>query len=416
MPLAFDFKSEGAGAAAQIQGALLFLYIFLSGLFWLATAPSIQEVQSPLLGIVVGWFCFESSLTALVNGQELYPVFINTIPVLIFGSSAYVTARALNVVKDLGTILTALKILALIYLLSRFLIILLGTGIDLMTIRYQILGGSVNACLGLIATSLLFRLTILDLIIVSATLIVVGLSVTRTQVVVALAQFAIYARAPWVLMVRGKLISRTILLGCLLGTALTLDLVSEAGIVERWFSRLFVSSEVGFDPTLLTRRAEVNFMAESFLGSPGTFLFGQGLAAPTILTGPEAAMAAQLVGRLSVEQIHSIGFGHQNYWAILFIGGVVGGGPLLCVLFWHGFQALSFVSWFRQHRWKDEGVFHLGVWGATIVIGMLTYGFLAGLFGDRIISLWYGIGTGLLMGCRSRIGSTRRLRIHASKT
>jgi hypothetical protein len=135
-------------------------------------------------------------------------------------------------------------------------------------------------------------------------------------------------------------------------------------------------------------------MLDSFAQSTESVVFGNGLAAETFLTGPDAARAARLVGWDSVN-MHSIGYGHESYVSILFVAGLFGGGGLLVMQFLNGLQALGLVH--RVQRGELVNVRgQIALWGAFIVIGMLASGFLSGILGDRSTCLWYGIGTGML--------------------
>src|SRR5450755_3453612 len=96
-----------------------------------------------------------------------------------------------------------------------------------------------------------------------------------------------------------------------------------------------------------------------------------------------------------------IGFGHENYASILFVAGVLGGGGLLILQFLNGFQSIALIRRLQVTRAnRDASVVHIGTWGALIVIGFVVDSFLTPTFADRSISLWYGIGTGMLYWAR----------------
>src|ERR1039457_1489395 len=184
------------------------------------------------------------------------------------------------------------------------------------------------------------------------------------------------------------------------GGLAALDLAAGTGLIERWTDRLTGGESSGAAPTALTRSAETHFMMESFTQSTDTLLFGNGLAARIYMTGPDAVRAAQMVGWQSVK-IYDEGYGHENYASILFIAGLLGGGGLLIVQILNGLQAIALI---RRVQLTDAScqstAAHLGVWGALIVIGILAYGLLGAVIGDRSTCVWYGIGTGILYWCR----------------
>jgi hypothetical protein len=409
-PLAFDYRSEyGAGSAAAFQGTLLALYLAFSLLFLFQARKRIRDQGLRISAIIVAWFCFIGITVGLVRGQPLYTILTNSIPVLLFGFSSYFTFRAVNEARNIGLLFKRLKWLCGLFLVARVLVITLTTGIDLSTIRYEILGASINAGLGLIALRLLFRATILDLVLIVMSLGLVLISVTRTQLVVMASQFLVYLRVTSIFFTK-KMVIRVALISSLLVVTVATDQLLETGLTNRWIDRLFVAGEHGVDPTLLTREAESEFMRGAFLSGPSEFLFGNGIAAETSLIGAAADEAAHIVGEGSVD-FHSSGFGHEFYLSVLFVAGALGGLPLLILLFRQVIDAFSFLALCRRAANVQKDVVELGAWGATIVIGMATYGFLASPMTDRPTSLWYGIGIGLLAGCRGLvIGQSRKFR------
>lgn len=400
-PFVFDFRSESAGAAAIIQGTILLFYcIFLVTIFYLYSSRFSVLPSARALIFVSTFFLIESAFVGLFRGQALYPIFVNVIPIFLYASSAYVTAQVFILKAGDPAFTSALKWLCMLFVISRVLIVLGTSGVDLSSIRYEILGSSTIAALGLIFVALVSRITKLDIAIILANLSLVLLSVTRTLVVVGAAQSLILVPT-LIAHIRSKgflkrIFAAFIMLAAVIGT----DLLLGTGQSQRWLERLFVASDVGMDPTRLTRVAEVDFMRQEFSDSFSQTVFGNGLAAETSLVGPSAALAAMLVGSGSV-QFHSVGFGHHNHWSLLFIGGLLAGGPLLFVQFSHVFNSITFLWKTRSTNLHFRTTRELGIWGSTVVVGTVAYGFYAGSFGDRGTSLWYGIGSGLLIGAQN---------------
>jgi hypothetical protein len=254
--------------------------------------------------------------------------------------------------------------------------------------------------LAIIALALIRRVSRLDVVIMVFNLAIALLSVTRTLFVVLLAQLAGVLVARPSSLFKGTAVRGLMLLVICGGGLAALDLAAGTGLIERWTDRLTVGERYGADPTALTRSAETHFMMESFTQSTDTLLFGNGLAARIYMTGPDAVRAAQMVGWQSVK-IYDEGYGHENYASILFIAGLLGGGGLLIVQILNGLQAIALI---RRVQLTDAScqstAAHLGVWGALIVIGILAYGLLGAVIGDRSTCVWYGIGTGILYWCR----------------
>lgn len=397
-PFVFDFRSEGAGAAAIIQGTILLFYcIFLVIIFYLYSSIFSVLPSARVLIFVSTFFLIESAFVGLFRGQTPYPIFVNIIPIFLYASSAYVTAQVFILKAGDPAFTSALKWLCLLFVVSRVLIVLSTSGVDLTSIRYQILGSSTIAALGLIFVALFSRITKLDIVIILANLSLVLLSVTRTLIVVGAAQSLILAPT-LIAHIRSKGFLRRIFAACLmLGAVIGTDFLLGTGQSQRWIERLFVASDVEMDPTRLTRVAEVDFMRQEFTNSFSQTIFGNGLAAETSLIGPSAVLAAMLVGSQNIEG-HGFGFGHHNHWSLLFIGGLLAGAPLLILQFFHAFKSITFQWETRFNNDQFRKIKELGTWGGTIVVGTVAYGFYAGSFGDRGTSLWYGIGSGLLIG------------------
>ncbi|WP_157158868.1 hypothetical protein [Bradyrhizobium genomosp. III] len=402
--MAFDFRSQAAGAGAAIQALLLLLFLGLSALFWLSSRPIRKIRPSLTLAGVVAWFCLESAFVGYLDRQEIYSIIVNIVPIGLLVLTNYNMQRAIACAPDLTSLLTCVKWLAVLFLFARVVVIAATTGIDITTARYEILAGSVNACLGLLATSILYGLSGIDLLILTTTLALVAISVTRSQIAVAISQFGIYLSSISYLFKNPKTLRRLALLVFLPLGLVAADQLGQFGITDRWIVRLFAASEFGVDPTLIARNAEVEFMLDAFTASSAEFMFGHGIAAETSLIGGNAAAAAAAVGRDSIANVHSKGFGHHNYWSILFVGGVLGGLPLLVFLCHQTVEAALFFRRVRVARLLETTVAQFGLWGSATVIGMSMFGFLAGTFGDRPTCLWYGIGMGMLAAARGLVG------------
>lgn len=309
---------------------------------------------------------------------------------------AFLTYQTVLLSSDIESLSSRLKLLCLLFILSRAAIYGLSEGINLSEIRYQILGSSTVASLGLVAASIVIGFSWIDFIIGISVFGVVLLSVTRTQLLVFAIQSLCIVPYISTRALTRKYAANFILSLVLLTAILSIDYLFDLGLVERWTGRLFVGNEMGADPSSLTRSAEVYFMFQSFISSQYTMIFGNGLAAETLLTGPDASWAIALVGRESVENVLNYGFGHHNYWSVLFIAGLAGGGPLLIVQFVNCAQAVFYLIRLRAKDITSSPVCRLAIWGAAIVVGTIVFGFFGGTLADRGISLWYGIGTGLL--------------------
>jgi hypothetical protein len=405
---AFDFKAATSGSAAAYQGLILFIYTIL--FLWVTVSAvrrgaSVGALWTLILATAV--FVIDSSIVGLSQSQPSYAIFVNVIPPFIFISASSLTYITLSASKDdLPAFLNVLRLACLAFGVVRILVVFLAPGsLDVSNSRWEVISGAVIPSLGIIAIALMQRLSRLDILVLIFNLIVTLLSVTRTLFVALAAQIASVLLARPSVVFKSSTFKGLTLFACSVLVIVALDFGAGTGLVVRWIDRLTVSNRVGADPTALTRSAETNFMLESFASSTESALFGNGLAAITSLTGPDAERAARIVGWGAVN-LHDIGYGHESYASILFVAGLLGGGGLLIMQFLNGLQSIALIRRVQLgHSIYGESAAHIGVWGGFIVIGVLATGFLFGTMGDRSTCIWYGIGTGMLYWARGVVGT-----------
>ena len=119
-------------------------------------------------------------------------------------------------------------------------------------------------------------------------------------------------------------------------------------------------------------------------------------------------VSGQVVGRR--RESGSVGFGHNQHLSLLFVGGLMGGAPLLVLQFVQGWWALRLIRPLLRIGRAQPDLAFLGSWGALVVIGTLASNFFSSSFGSRGFSLWYGIGTGLLLGARTLLRRKNQVR------
>jgi hypothetical protein len=400
---AIDFKATSSQGAAGFQTLILIVYVIL---FVQITISGVRRGISigPLWALILATVVFvtESSIVGLRLSQPPYAILVNLIPPLIYVSASSLTYVTLSASKDdLPWFLDVLRLACLAYAVMRILFVFFARGsINVADERWEILSGAVIPSLGIIAIALVQRLSKLDKLVLIFNLAVTIVSVTRTLFVALAAQIAAIFLARPSILFKSSAIKGLSLFGLSALFLLALDYGAGTGLANRWLERITVSQRVGADPTALTRSAETHFMLESFTTSAETIMFGNGMAAITSFTGPDAERAAKIVGWGSVN-VHNIGYGHESYVSILFIGGLLGGGGLLIVQFLNGLQSIALIRRIQlEHSTYGDSAAHIGLWGAIIVIGMLATGFLSGTVADRDVCVWYGVGTGMLYWAR----------------
>ncbi|MEO6080248.1 MAG: hypothetical protein ABIQ86_10770 [Steroidobacteraceae bacterium] len=396
---AFDFKAAASGKAAAFQAVMLGAYLLSYLRITLAAEDrGIRLGSLWALILATAAFVIGGSVVGLTEGQVPYEILVNVIPPFMYVSASlmtYITLRASG--DDLPSFLNFARRACLAFAVIHIAVLIMTRGsLDLTKSRFEVLSGAVIPSLGIAAVALIQRLTKMDILALIFNLMVTLMSVTRTLFVVLAAQIAAVFMALPSAVFRQSAIKGSSLFALLAIVVAAVDIGAGTGLIGRWVDRMTVSSRVGFDPTSLTRTAESHFMKERFEASTRSMLVGNGMAAVTSLSGPDAQRAASIVGREAV-YIHGSGYGHQAYWSILFIAGVIGGAGLLIIQFLNGLQAIALLRRIQLIAPGTTGINeHIGAWGAIIVIGIVAFGFWAGTLGDRATCLWYGIGTGML--------------------
>lgn len=385
----FDFRASGEGQGLAVQAVFAVIYLMAFSLFLVGDSGRAMRIHG------LGQFMFCAILflvtglaSGLANGQAIYPLFRNGFSIFVYLTTTYATARVVAVASP-GVLRRLLALACLVYGIASFFITLLQRGtIDLSQVRFEIVGNSVIAALAYLTLLLTFRLNRLELGTMLINFALVFLSVTRTFLIVVLVQ-ALPAFQNARRLFGPRIIVYLLFAGAVIGTIL----VSGQFGVDRWVERLQNrGSTSGQDITYLTRLSEWQFMWNGFLSSIETFLFGNGFVAETIYWIPK-----EVGGGFEI----SIGFGHNQYLSMLFTAGFIGAMPLLVVQLQQAWRAYRFLlAAIRAGRSQSDLLF-LGAWGAMIVLGMLSANYLLSTFGSRGASLWFGIGTGMLLGVQA---------------
>jgi hypothetical protein len=173
-------------------------------------------------------------------------------------------------------------------------------------------------------------------------------------------------------------------------------------MVERWIVRLFTGVEKhGVDITYITRIAESSYQIDKLLESFQNLLFGLGISGETGFSS-EYRKVLSIVYADDFE-FKGHGFGHNTYVGIIFTSGIVVGSIFIYSLLSNIIKAikLSKVQYKITTRNKISNpyikdYFFIMAWGTSSAMGYATYALLAGLFGDRLYSLAFGLSFGLI--------------------
>lgn len=384
---AFDFQSAGQGQGLGIQSIFLGTFLGAFALFVALERSSPIRIPGLLPVLAAGALYLTVGISAgLINSQPIYPLLRNAASVLVYLIATYATARTLAVNRP-AVVRQLLAVFCLTFLVARPVIYsILQGGIDLETVRFQIIGGSAVAATGYIALSMLFRLRAVELATIVVNLAVLVFAVTRTFLVVLMVQ------AVASLDEARRLLNPRLVIG-VAGAVLALVAIFtlDRDQAERWGDRLGTSGRSGnieFQ-TWYTRTSEWEFMLREWTASSRNLMIGSGFAAQTkyFLGSDYGARSENMTG-----------FGHNQHISMLFNGGILGGLPLLIVMWINAWRGLRFLRKVARHADQRGDLAFLGAWGAMIVLGVLASDFLSASFSARGTALWYGIGTGLVLG------------------
>jgi hypothetical protein len=394
-----DFRSAGEGEGLDVQALFAATYFFALTLLLIGDRAIGTRIHGlPALMGCGALYLLVAISAGLVNGQEPYPILRNATSVAIYLSAAYATARVV-VSSDPARLRQILAVFCLLFAVAAYAISNLATGgIDTEKVRFEIVGASAIAALGYVGLAALFKLTRIEIAAMAINGIVVLLSVTRAYLLVIAAQVTFFAGR-----IRQVFSPRLIALGVLGIVALLGVLTYGQQQLTRWSDRMLGGGGSDYQEyqTIFTRFSEWDFMLSSWTQSFEHFLFGAGIAAKTTYYLPrEMGGGTEFM----------VGFGHNQHLSMPYTAGVVGGLPLLLLQWFQVYLAWRFLrQTIRLPNLRSDVVF-LGAWGATMIIGHNAINIVSATFTTRGFSLWFGIGTGLLLGAQALFDPANRPR------
>lgn len=385
----FDFQASSAGQGLAIQA--VYLAIYLGGLFLFAL-PRLgggARISGLSLLVILGALYLAVGTLSGLSNPDTYALARNAVGVFVYLSAVWATAKVTTEAEP-AKVRAVLAWLCLPYAVMMFLIYnYMAGGIDFARIRYQVIGTSSVASLGLLVTYAAFRLSPVQLATIALNFAILLVSITRTFLVVLAAQGLVMLSGARDLIGRRLFFALSGLV-LMMGGAIAFG----SDQLLRWQDRLDGQGQLGDrDQTFATRVSEWEFMFKSWTQSLDNLLFGSGFNAPTQYFEP-----MELGGRAQM----MVGFGHSQHLSMLFNGGLLGGAPLLGLMALFVVWAIRFLRAAPKAHRPDSDIIFLGAWGGTIVIGVFAADFFSASFGMRGQAMWYGIGTGLLLGARAR--------------
>jgi len=397
LPISLEYRSSDVNDPAIVFNLVIFSFsIFISiciSLRYGMRKPRGLYLMS--IGII-GFFLFITSADSLINGQPIYALFRNALPLTAVIDAIYTVSLIERSQKDATKVWSVILMVAGIAALNRLMLVLVTRGIDLSTVRYEVLSGATQVIWGQTVVLFMGPTKIINLIIILFNAGVNFISVTRTQLVVFFVTLGVAGLFSGRSAVSWKRIYKAILILCPLIFITSTIFESAGGVFDRWVYRLTgFTQDVDIDVSQLGRQGERSYQIETMSSDPIIAVFGAGLASTTKQGAREMMIAEEIIGKLETEYEMS-GFGHNTYLSLIFLGGAVAGGPFTIMLIYFFTLAIRSVRSIATHT--SALSFERELMG--VPLGYVAYFISAwegGIFGDRQTSWFFGLTMGMLI-------------------
>jgi hypothetical protein len=345
-------------------------------------------------------FVFVSMISGFVEHNDLFKVFAFSIPTVLFIFSLIMISLIAQTGLKPEDVIDVIAIAAIAAIIIRIPIVAILFGIDFDTVRYEILCGATAVGTAYILSRVPGGLRPYDILFALIHLIIILLSVTRTAIlnVFSMAGVLILCMAgriarPQTLITVGLTLPLSAL--AIYAVAVTLP----GNPIGRWIARTASFQTGDVDLSGVERESQIVFELDKLSGAGIERLIGFGIAAPG---GHSAALLALVTQHGDAGIYVPTGFADHTYVCLIFLGGVLGGGPLLLaqlLWLWNSVRAIRFVlkTYPNKLSWVTMA--------PLAVVGYQVSNFLAASFADRSQSIFFGLClgvTGWLTAARRR--------------
>jgi hypothetical protein len=286
---------------------------------------------------------------------------------------------------------------SLLSIVIGFLIGYFSLGGDLSSARFQILSPMLSVGLSIGLTRLIFNKSIklVDVVAVFAVVLLVFLSVTRGILIsVAVTVFLSICMAyfvPSFYGVRSRV--NGIILTCSLGVVGLAVKIDYSSMFERWISRSSVAEEYGFDPTSLTRIAEVDSQINSFTSGPVEFLVGRGIGSSYQWSGNFDVILSRFLS--DGDLYGNFTYVGHNFWVYsLYSGGVIFGLILPILIVYLLYKSMSLNIYWARFLVSSDG-FGQSVFSCVL---FFTYTIFSTIGGNPFITRSGAVSLGFFAG------------------
>lgn len=422
-PWIFDVRAAPGFQVGWLVYVQLLSFLISTVVFFLSLRIfKIRVDLGPLAGnalsvAVCAIFVAVSMISGIAEHNDLAKVFADEIPAILFIYSLVIVAIIAQAGLKPEDVLGIVAVAAVMAIIARIPIIAALYGIDFNTVRFQILCGATPIGSAYILSRLPAGFRARDWAFAFAQLAIILVSVTRTEILV----FAGMAAVLVPFMARRLLRPSAILSFALGGSVLVAAVYGFGTLIpgnplDRWINRT-ASYQIGdVDMSGLDRESQALFQLEQLRNAGIEKYIGFGIAARGGNYAPiEAYEIARGVGNGGLYV--PTGFADETYISLIFLGGIIGGGPLLLaqlIWLWNSIRSVPFIL--RTNSRKKTWI----VIAPLAVVGLQVTNILGASFGDRSQSVFFGLclGTvGWITAIRRRKArNPRLLRDHVSSS
>lgn len=393
-PWIFDIRAVGNAWLLYVQ---LFSFAVTTVVFVLTVRTfkkrdtGLESFAGNKMSILVcSIFMIVAMFSGLLEHNETFKVFAFSTPMILFIYSL----AFISIIAQAGVlpeeILDVFVLFSVAAILIRVPLIVAVYGADISNVRYQILCGATSVGTAYLIARAPAGLRPPEIVFALIQVAIIILSVTRTQILIV----AVMGAAMLVAGMKRVLNLRVILMG-IVGLPLLGLLIFEVARLlpghqlDRWLTRTSSFQAGTADLSGLERLSQIVFQVQKLSGAGIEKFIGFGIAAPG---GNYAPFEAYQATRGIHGMYSPIGFADNTYVSMLFLGGLIGAGPLLLAQFvwlWNSFKAIGFVL--KAYPIKFS-------WMAMAPLAVISFqisNVLGASFADRGQSVFFGLCLGI---------------------
>lgn len=397
-PVLIDYRTpDGTTWAVPFYTGILLISLAGTAILLARFGLTTWSRYRTVLAVATAFFLI-STVSGLFWGNSLIVVLRTAPPLILYVSGMLAVGALMASTLDPRQLWPTVLVAAFTGMIIQVVVVQILVGIDLSTVRFQILTGAAPLVSAFIVTALFFGgwnlwrgvMTVMHLALVMA-------SVTRTQIAVLLAAIVFFVAAA---RERALQVNRlgVLFLG-LVGLSLTVvavDSLMPVSQVGRWLDRFSVgeTSHYGYDVTELTRIGEVRQQLTMLKESPTAMMFGYGAAQSTGMDQETKTILRALVGQETAEWVGQ-GIGHNSYIGVFFVGGLFGGGLLLMMQIWVLIRAFLLTRLLSSRLYRFHNRLILGA--PIAYCAYMAYAALAATLGARSTAMLFAVTTGFTL-------------------